>query len=225
MRNRDSSSRCLVRQPLQASQFRLHRFDEWPECLLREIEFQARGGPELGQRPAPTQREGFTILSQCLLPVPARVLPELQCADLGDAVLDVVKRHAEQMELTLPQRFAGDLVAGPVVDASVQRPSTRATPACGRVEHVERCRLQPRAASRTAGSVGSRRAWRVDSRVRPHSPSQATALNDQGCRSAQPFRLTGVDPVLERIDRRDPGEEPDDILHLLAFRPGQIVAL
>jgi len=40
--------------------------------------------------------------------------PELEGAELGDAVLDVVERDVEEVELPEPSRAADVLVAGPV---------------------------------------------------------------------------------------------------------------
>src|SRR5689334_19417601 len=81
--------------------------------LLREVEGDARGGEQLGQWPSAAEGERGAVVGDGLVRVGLGLHPELERAQLRDAVLDVVERRVEQVELALPERLAGGLVAGP----------------------------------------------------------------------------------------------------------------
>src|SRR6202023_889145 len=71
------------------------------------VEDQSRTGrlEQLGQRPRPAERERLTILADGFPRVALAVAPDLQRAELRDAVFDVVERAAEEVRLLVPAQI------------------------------------------------------------------------------------------------------------------------
>src|SRR3984957_1394169 len=103
----------------QSRQFLPHRLHQRLERLGRKIESNPRRGEEFRQRPGAAEGEGGAVVGEGLLGVLLGFEPELQGAELGDAVFDVIERDVEQVELALPTGGAGGFVAGPV-DAAAE---------------------------------------------------------------------------------------------------------
>ena len=75
---------------------------ERTQRLRAEVEADACGGEQLGQWTLPAQRQCRAIVRQRLARVLARLHPQLQRAELRNAVLDVVERDLEQVKLAVP---------------------------------------------------------------------------------------------------------------------------
>src|ERR1051326_1169860 len=150
----------LLRQLLQLA---LHALYEPRDRVGAEVELQSGGLEEVRQGPGAAERKAPEIgIDRGLLPFFQALEPELQGPELGDAVLDVVERGAEQVHLPLPLRRPLALQPGPrdrVAEPIVQR--------------------QPR-----------------------------------GCPLLAAVRRVGVHPVLEPVNRRDPGQDRAGVVEL-----------
>ena len=79
-----------------------------------EVETAAGGGEEFGQGFAAAEGQGVLVLAKGFGVVAFGVGPDLQGAELGDAVFDVVEGIQEDVELAVPKVAAGVFVAGPI---------------------------------------------------------------------------------------------------------------
>lgn len=77
-------------------------------------EVQAGGGEEVGQAGAGAEGEGAAKIGDGVGRVGEGAAVELDGAEAGDGVLDVIKGELEDVALALPQSVAGVLKAGPV---------------------------------------------------------------------------------------------------------------
>src|SRR5882762_172970 len=86
----------------QLPEFLPYHRDQGRDGLAAEIEFAAGGGEEFRQRTRAAQRQSFLVIRQrggfAALPI----YPDLEGAQLRDAVLDVVERMNEDVQLAVP---------------------------------------------------------------------------------------------------------------------------
>src|SRR5688572_17085423 len=150
---------CITGSRLERLHDVVHEPAEHP---APHVELEARGLEQLRERPAAAERQrGAVALDRPAL-VLACVAPDLQRADLRDAVLDVIEGRAEDVSLRLPR--VPQLILEPGVVHGLGEPAADREP----------------------------RFLALGPRV----------------------TLVRVEPVLERVDRRDPREQAEHRLEV-----------
>lgn len=86
--------------------------------LLAEIEPDPCGCEQFGQGAGSSEGQGASVRGHRLGSIGQALLPDLQGAKLRDAVLDVIERIEEDMQLAVPGVGLGLLVARPIDDPS-----------------------------------------------------------------------------------------------------------
>ena len=72
----------------------------------------------MGEGPGAAEGQGGAVVGEGLSGVDFGFGPELQGAELGDSVFDVIEGGVEEMALALPEGFADGFPAGPVDGAA-----------------------------------------------------------------------------------------------------------
>src|ERR1700674_4223265 len=80
----------------------LHQLDQLPNGVGVEGEPGARGAVNLGQTVDGAQSQSLPVAGDCTPRVAQAVAPYLKCADLGNAILDIVEGIHEDVQLAVP---------------------------------------------------------------------------------------------------------------------------
>src|ERR1051325_4921308 len=73
-----------------------HRFDQWLEAASAEIEASACRDEQLFQTDAPAEAQSFSVGGKSGGGIFQRSMPNHQCPELRDAVLDIIEWIAEE---------------------------------------------------------------------------------------------------------------------------------
>src|SRR5688572_11152990 len=99
----------------ELGQFLADGVHQGAEGFFGEVEDDAGGGEELGERAGAAEFQGGAVVGDRAVGVVAGFDPELEGAELGDAVFDVVEGDVEEVELGAPERLAVVLDAAPIL--------------------------------------------------------------------------------------------------------------
>jgi hypothetical protein len=103
-----------ARQLIQFGEFALDELGEGFDGFGAEVETASSGGEKFGQGFAAAESQRALVLAKGFGVVAFGVGPDLQRAELGDAVFDVVKGIKEDVELAVPHIVAGVFVTSPI---------------------------------------------------------------------------------------------------------------
>src|SRR5712671_3392315 len=110
----DNSPPTTRQRSIQFCEFLTHERHQGFYGLCAEIETAAGGGEQFRQRPRTAQCQCAFVLGQRFGLVAPGVGPDLQSAELSDAVFDVVKGMQKDVQLAMPETGPGALAAPPV---------------------------------------------------------------------------------------------------------------